>query len=73
MSANSSASSEYIPDPPRSDFYILVANGGVANWVPLSGDGLLRINGTNISVLNKTTSNELLNGGLGWTQTEACP
>jgi len=73
MSANSSASSEYIPDPPSGGFYILVANGGIANWVPLSGDGLLRINGTNISVLNKSTSSELLNGGLGWTGTEACP
>jgi len=91
MSANSSASSEYIPDPPSGGFYILVANGGIANWVPLSGngllqlqgtsisalnlsgDGLLKINGTNISVLNKSTSSDLLNGGLGWTQTEACP
>lgn len=73
MSATSSASSEYIPDPPRSEFYILVANGGIANWVLLSGDGLLQLQGINISVLNKTTPNELLNGGLGWTQTEACP
>ena len=72
MSATSSASSEYIPDPPGG-FCILVANGGVANWVSLSGDGLLRINGTNISVLNKSTSSELLNGELGWTGTEVCP
>lgn len=73
MNATSSASSEYIPDPPRGGFYILVANEGKANWVKLFGDGLLQLQGININVLNKTTSNELLNGGLGWTQTEACP
>jgi hypothetical protein len=51
MSATSSASSEYIPDPPGG-FCILVANGGVANWVSLSGNGLLELQGTSISALN---------------------
>ena len=42
MNNNSTqASSEYVPDPPNSGFYILIANGGTPEWVSLSGNGLL--------------------------------
>ena len=71
--ANSSASSEYIPDPPISGFYILIANEGNADWVLLpSGKAILIIDNKTISSIPYGTATQLLNGDGGWTDTEAC-
>lgn len=40
-----------IPNPPSGGFCILVSNGGTAVWVQISGNGLLKIDGTNISII----------------------
>lgn len=72
--ANSSASSEYIPDPPNSGFYMLVANNGNANWVliPNQQKGILTSDNGTITSLPLGNANQLLNGSGGWTDTEAC-